>query len=293
MRGPPFDGVLKVWDTLSGSAVGTFVPIDEKPTQIIHRVGFSHDGNLVMACGQDLPLVMWDFTTKKQVQVLGGANPSFPKPTTWPVECFSLAPRSTEVLTSQNDIIRLWDMKTGKMEKETDINKFHRISPPVSISFAKNGEYIIFDSGTQISIWEFKTMELRFRGTNHASEFPNKDFRLPQKAAILGRVLAPGGRSLLIPTRLGEIIELDIESGKQTKKYNIKPDGDIHVLAVSPKGDKIMTTGFHGNTIVYSFPECKEIKRMPGYGHVQFSPDGKTALTFTKNGRMMLWDLDK
>ena len=108
-----------------------------------------------------------------------------------------------------------------------------------------------------------------------------------------GVALAPDGHRLLIAIRDGELIELDIKTGKQKRKFQLKTDGDIHVLAVSPKGDKIMTTGFHGKTIVYSFPECKEIKRMPGYGHVQFSPDGKTALTFTKNGRMMLWDLDK
>ncbi len=292
-RGPPYDGELQLWDVLTGKILTTFLLTDEKPTQIIHRVGFSYDGNLVMACGQDLPLVVWDLASKKQIHVLGGTNPSFPKPTIWAVECFSTFPKSTKILTSQSDIIRLWDMKTGKIEKETDINKYHRISDPVAILLSKNGKYVIFDSGTQISIWDFKTMDLRFRGTNHASEFPNKDFLLPKNTAILGRALSPSGQSLLITTRFGEIFEFEIESGKQSKKYRLNTDGDIHVLAVSPKGDKIMTTGFHGNTIVYSFPECKEIKRMPGYGHVQFSPDGKTALTFTKNGRMMLWDLDK
>ncbi|MSU77358.1 MAG: WD40 repeat domain-containing protein [Gemmataceae bacterium] len=86
---------------------------------------------------------------------------------------------------------------------------------------------------------------------------------------------------------------MELATVKEKYSFQLENAKDIHVLAVSPKGDKIMTTGFHGNTIVYSFPECKEIKRMSGYGNVQFSPDGKSALTFTKNGRMMLWDLDK
>ena len=109
----------------------------------------------------------------------------------------------------------------------------------------------------------------------------------------MGYVLSPDGQGLLIATTDGKITELDLATVKEKRTFQLENAKDINVLAVSPKGDKIMTTGFHGNTIVYLFPECKEIKRMPGYGHVQFSPDGKTALTFTKNGRMMLWDLDK
>ncbi len=276
---------VKQYDTRTGRLLNELSFERSENDQPVHLTAHSKDGKYILACGHTLPLAVWDAKTGKLLRSIPSSKEE--------INAFSITPDEKHVLAiAHSRMLSLWELESGKQLKQRLINSGSHFPDNVqTLVFSQCGRFFVILDGPVFSVWNFQKMELMYSSAYQKKLFDTQ-IELPN-FAVKGVALAPGGLSLLIAIRDGNLIELDIESGKQTKKYQIKPDGDIHVLAVSPKGDKIMTTGFHGNTIVYSFPECKEIKRMPGYGHVQFSPDGKTALTFTKNGRMMLWDLDK
>ncbi len=283
--GAPSQSLLRLWDTSSGKQIRDYKTNSEKQTQEIRKVGISPDGKYVFAIGQDFPLTMWETETGKEIRTFAATTISTGR--------IAFTPDGLNVI-SASGMLRIWETKSGDLLRDLDYRKTgpRGGAGDAQIFFSIDAKYIVLDCGTDVSVWDFEKLEMKFAFVQYPPTRPI-EFRLPVVNAVRGFAMSPDGQGLWITTTDGKITEYEIDTGKLRKSYQINPDGDIHVLAVSPKGDKIMTTGFHGNTIVYSFPECKEIKRMLGYGHVQFSPDGKTALTFTKNGRMMLWDLDK
>ena len=125
------------------------------------------------------------------------------------------------------------------------------------------------------------------------------DFKIPLQLATLGVTFTCDGNGVLFCSPLGKITELDVITGKESQTYELGANTydmnttRVYNIVLSPKGDRLLTGCSDGNARLYSFPECKELKRFRGYGRVQFSPDGKTALTLAKNGRIMLWDLEK
>jgi len=283
--GPPHDSVLKLWDAATGQYVRQFQSANVKSTQRIDQVGFSHDGKHVFACGQDRALVMWEKESGKEVRAFHHEG-NF-------TQCFSLTPDGSQVLTVTPDRQLLsWEVLSGKLLNKATMYPSYVASNITAILFSKNADYFVLVDRGRISVWDFVKLELVYSSTPAKARLPEKNIELPWNVALQGFALTADMGGILYSTNDGKITELNIASAKAKQRFELKTDKDILVLTLSRKGDRILTTGFHGQARLYSFPECKELKRFPGYGRVQLSPDGKAALTFTKKGRMMLWDLE-
>lgn len=291
-KGPPFGATLRLWDTSTGKPIREYRYSKESPGQHISQVAFSADGKHLFACGYDLPLVMWETDTGKEVR-------AFSNDRLW-ITWFALTPDGkTVVVVDDNGTLMLFELATGKLIKSAKVRD-HYVPETTGILLSRDSSRMVLLDVGDFSLWEFPSLQFRIMGTSR-KRFGPKQFLLPFHVAPMSFTMSPGGKTLFYCEQKGPIYELDLATEKVIRKIELTAVNDnIHVLAISPKGDKIMTTGIYGHgrafvyqTVVYSFPECKELMRLPGYGKVQFSPDGNTALTFTKDGRMMLWNLVK
>lgn len=280
----PLNDLLRLYDSFTGKLIREFRFSKEKASQRFSQVAFSIDGKHLFACGQDLPLVMWEANSGKEIRTFTKNNRY--------VWCFALTSDGKHALTADdNHQLSLWEVATGKLVKSVSIFDLY-VPKTTRILLSQNQKHAILVDLGDISLWEFPSLKFVCMGTSNRRDAV-KQFDLPYPIALMSFTLGPDGNTLLYAKKRGPIYELDIATAKVKRTIKLEAVNDIHVMTLSPKGDKIMTTGFHGQTVVYSFPEGKILKQMPGYGNVQFSPDGKTALTFTKYGRMMVWDLDE
>ncbi len=283
--GPPYDQVLRLWDVASVKVIREYRYSNEISNQYFEQVAFAPDGKCVFACGQGLPLIMWDAQTAKEIRTFGEDQ-------CW-VSCFALTPDGKFAITANaKQELAVWELVSGKLVKSVSVRDHYVPDSISNILFSKPTDSLIVCDIATISIWRFPSLDFVVMGTSLERVGP-KQFPLPYPIALMSFSLGSNGRTIFYSEPRGPMYELDIATAKVKRTIDLKAVNRIHVLTVSPKGDKIMTTGFHGETVVYSLPEGKVLKRIPGYGNVQFSPDGKMALTFTKDGRMMLWDLEE
>jgi Tol biopolymer transport system component len=276
-------GVAKLWDAETGKEIRSFsVPMTDFRCGI-RDVGFSRDGKYVYAVAPNL--FAWDRDTGKELFASNASG--------W---AFGVSPVESKIVVGAAAGFSVVDASDGKVIKLVKDGPEFLNQPARKIHISPDGKWFVFITGSEMSIWDLAKIEMIILGhANPAGREPKKQFRFPDGYSALGFAISPDGKGLMIPIfRGGEIVEVDFATGKEKKRYQLGGDDiRVNVLCFSPKGDKVITSNANnGDTRIYSFPECKELKRISGYGNVQFSPDGKTALTFTKDGRMMLWDLE-
>lgn len=274
---------LALWDIATGNPIRKYMDADLKSTKRIDSVSFSPDNKFVLACGQDMGLTMWDKESGRQVNIFSQDQ--------CPVQCFAFTPDGIKVLTVDfKHQICLWELSSGKMLQSGSIYPSYVSSFVGEMAYSKNGKFFILFEGSDISTWDALQLEM--------IQLSGRTYRLdgilwPTEYALLGSVLAPDGDGILSGSRDGKIIETEIGTGIKKRSFNLELYGlKIYSLTLSSSGDKLMAGSIDGEIRLFSFPECKEIKRFYGFGRPIFSPDGNLVLTFTKQGKMMLWECE-
>ena len=268
---------LQLWNVSDGSLIRQFKSANERPTQEIRTVSFSADGKTLIASGQDRDLVFWDIATGKELRASPGDN----KETFF---LHSMTPDDSQILTvDSNSNIKRWDAQTGKLLKEC---KVRRTAPyPNTMEFAKDGRNFLLVDAHEVFVCDLETLEVRFN-------YDKGDHKPLRYIGIGGAKMAPDAAGIIFCNREGKVVDLDFATGMERRTLDLKSSG-IRAIRLNAKGDRLLAGCADGVVRFFSYPECKLLKTISGYIDAQISPDGKTALTFTKNGRMMLWDLDK
>jgi WD40 repeat protein/tRNA A-37 threonylcarbamoyl transferase component Bud32 len=126
----------------------------------------------------------------------------------------------------------------------------------------------------------------------------------------LGVVFAPDGKTLAL-AQFGSLPIWDL-SGNEPKKRTLVTTGEVHCVAFSPDGRRILAGGVRTNKEkkagwepdlrLWDVKTGKEIRRFEGHAwsveNVAFSPDGRRALSGDENGgggdinTFRLWDVD-
>jgi WD40 repeat protein len=266
-----------LWDVASGKLIRTFVWSNKGLTQQIRSIGFSADGKHVFACGIGHNVVMWETESGKEIR-------SFPPEYKFFMSQYAVTPDGNEIVATScgETQITVFHLPSGKVLRQR--NRTGAMET-LAIQFAKDGKHFFVQDAFGTAIWDFEKLEERF-------VFSKLDEQPIKGVATLGVTIAPDGAGVMFCTRDGKIIDIDFVTGKERRSFDLKTR-NVYNIAFNSKGDRLLVgCRLDGVARLYSFPECKQLRQVHGFGRVQLSPDGKMALTFTKDGRMTLWDLE-
>jgi len=200
-----------------------------------------------------------------------GQAPKLLKESAEPASFVAVSPDGkTIAYTNADNIIRLWDVKTGMVTRKIKVT-----SLPLPPQFNKRVTCIIFSP-------DGKTLAASSIGVSA---------RPSEKAGELGQI---GMESLIEiwDTKTGTLIRTPFRS---FDKSNDLEDW-VKSLAFSPDGKFLASCGYSKFVKVRVVKSGKEIQTLngdsEGFGSVVFSPDGKTLAASGGPEKSVLWDLN-
>ena len=239
-------------------------------TDLVYRVAFSPDGDMLASKSTDTTIKIWHPNTKQLLRTInttdGGGI------------AFSPDGRILASGGGADKVVNLWNPKTGELLK-TLKGLPDYVS---SVAFSPDGRLASWSSDGSIHLWNPQTGELL--RVLHTKTLADLAFSAD------GSKLASGGVTREIVTvwnpEAGELL------------YTLEPDVDaVYDVAFSPEGHTLASAGWGGidlwdaNTgeLLRSFPRDKQ--RL--YLSIAFSPDGKTLACGKDFEGVSLWDVDK
>jgi WD40 repeat protein len=107
--------------------------------------------------------------------------------------------------------------------------------------------------------------------------------------------LAPDGKTLALATLHPSLQLWDVETGKLRRGIEKKPkDGFAHAVAFSPDS-RIVAAGWWDQIVLYEVATGKVVAdfqaKMQSVNGLAFTPDGKTLLSGTQDGKVRVWDV--
>jgi len=181
------------------------------------------------------------------------------------------------VSTSEDDMIKLWDIKKGKEIKSINRNYVWNSS----LAFSPNGEYIIFGNNKSLNRWDIKTgKKKKIFDTSNSFDGSIIEF-------------SPNGQ--YIATDYNRTIRLwNLQENREIKAFKSK--GFIQTIDFSFDGKYIVTGDSDGVIRIWDIEKEKEIKVFKGdssrINSVKFSPNGKYILSGGHDKRVKLWNIE-
>jgi len=305
------DGLVKVWDTATGSEV---MSLPHHPC--VHTVAYSPDGKHIASGGIDGIVKIWDAATGAGVMTLYGH-----KDWLWSV---AFSPDGSRIASGARDnTVKVWDVDSGA---ELMTCRGHK-AEVWSIVFSPDGKRIVSGDGDRtIRIWdavtgaEMKTLTghtgsisdvaISPDGRRIASISGDKTIKVwdavtgaeiktltGHEGAVLSVDFTPDGSRLV--SSGGKTIKVwDIASGSElsTLRGHV---GGLSDVALSPDGERIFSCSYQAGKIKEWDPAIdRDVLRLSGdpwARHVAFSPDGKRIAGsigsfYNARKRITLWD---
>jgi WD40 repeat protein len=244
----------------------------------IGALHFFPDGKTLVSSGGSSRTWLWDVTTGKPIRSFTHAATSA-----------SFSPDGKTMAAGQGNVVRLWDVATGK-----EIGQLAgHTRTLVSTCFSGDGKALAScDKDDFIRLWDVATgQELRqfdaytFRGGKKEEDDEGEKDR--RHGCIHRVTYAADGKTLISEGGAVATILWDAATGKKIRELN-------DVWCYSPDG-KIVASGRDKITL-WEAATGKEIHLLPGKEPVHsvcFAPDGKTlaAVGGTNAGTNQLWDV--
>lgn len=268
---------LILWDTETGEIIEQF----ETGAPIL-TVAFSPDGHQLLSGGEDKRLVLWDIATGEIVQRFRGH-------TGW-VRHGVFSPDGSVVLSGAEDgQILMWDAATG----EQLLNFQGHTRVVYDIVFSPDGRTVVSSSADASLIhWDANA------GT------PIRSFRAANGVPY-GLTFSPDGRRVLAGYIDGQIREWDLSSvgevwqtafpGVGLVRTICSPDGQSALTATGPTDVDNLQFG-NVELVQVDTDAGQIIQRLRGHilpiTSIVFRDDGRTALTGSLDGTIILWNLE-
>jgi WD40 repeat protein len=264
------DGTVRLWDTATRKEIKKFSAEPGKGGGVT-GVSFSPDGKLVAACTTLTRTArVFDVASGKEVHTFPGG---------W-YRCIAFSPDGKTLAAGDgNNIIRLWEMPSGKVLHPTEPHD----SGVHCVAVAPDGKTLAAGTFLKgIQLWDQTTGRplRRLQGHEHG---------------VYPVVWSPDGRYVASGSRDGTARVWDPATGKEAHKflgYDTK-SGDVWVygLSFAPDGKRLAGACRDGVVRIWDLDAGKELVRSEGHNSfvwgAAFSPDGKTLVSCGADIRLL------
>ncbi len=158
------DKTIRLWDVDTHQRLALL-----RYTDRVTCLAFAPNGKMLASGSSDLTVTLWDVARDAQGQVRGRKIATFAKDHKSPVGNIAFAPDGKTVATvgSRDEVIRLWDVATGKVRARC---KGHRATPS-TVVFSPDGKRLISAGGdSTIRLWDVTTGEEKDTFKGHDGE---------------------------------------------------------------------------------------------------------------------------
>jgi WD40 repeat protein len=272
--------------------IGLWEPLIGRPRRIMHDqvldsygAAFSPDSKTMARVARESGhVILLDIATGKLIRRFGeGGKPVFPGSCT-----FSADGRRLASSTFQEDIIRIWDVASGK-----ELQQLKGQKTPGVLAFAPDGATLVSGSGPSrgdytVRLWNLATgAEIWRKVTQPLTLFDVKFSPDGHTVALVGAL--PG-----LPTVGGTVRLLESATGKELKHLD-GHRGWVERVAFSPDG-RMLATGSEDKTIrLWEIATGKERQCLQGHQNriwsLSFSPDGRLLASASFDATALVWDL--
>ena len=236
-------------------------------------VGYSPDGRLLVSCGADGTVRVWDAQTGQQLRQMSHTQSG-------PVFSAVFGPDSRQVLTASADnTARLWDAQTGR---ELGDFEGHQ-SGLYSAAFRSDGQQVVTasDDGTA-RIWDVQTRRELRTLSGHVG-------------AVRAAEFSPDGQMVATAGEDGTARLWDVQSGRELREVRGQ-SARIGAVAFSPDGQTLATGGGDWTARIWDVGTGQEVRQFTGHSEqvtsVAFSQDGQQLLTAADDGTALVWEAD-
>lgn len=296
MRGlSPFNQIFLLTELHSNILLKNTIP----QTSEINSVAISPDGQTIVSRSKDNTITAWNLKTGKLLSTIAG-NPDEKR-------TVLISPDLQTVASSEEDGIRILDLKTGKLKTTLPNIGKKRVE---TFAFSPDGQTLISNSGNVvydplfneksiniIEVWNLNTGKLKttFKSDNFCVESlvaVSKNGQMVMSCRDLGWSLTPGNINLK---------SWDVNTGKLKTTFSEKTDfakpseKSIDTLTISPDGQTFVTLSGRKTVKIWDLNTGKLKTTLPNpkdndIDSIVFSPDGQTL--FTSNwGGIKLWNV--
>jgi WD40 repeat protein len=293
----------------------------------VDGIEFVFDGSAFLSMSNDGLLILRDFETGEIIHQMN-AGLENPEATIGSLRILAISPDGlTAVSGDENFGIMLWDLITGTL-----LGSYGIPGGANAVTFHPNNGTVLVGSLTGIlTTLNLQTGEIldTFTGHNEAimdvkmlsngryaiSASVDKTLRLwelergqvirrlAEPSALLFEVdLSPDERTALSGSNDGTITLWDVKTGQVIRQFS--DDQPVMAVTYSPDGKTALTGGGYrfaqkiesGHVILWNVETGQEIRRFEGQPYVvydvEFSPDGKRAVSSGNGAMAILWDVE-
>ncbi|KAG8721356.1 hypothetical protein FRC09_008018 [Ceratobasidium sp. 395] len=306
------DGVARVWDAETGSAVMSL----EGHTSVVLSIAYSSDGRYIASGSQDRTVRIWDSHTGSEVcELLNGHSDS--------IRCVSFSPAGKHLASASSDqTARVWDIETGTSIFQLD----GHLASVNSVTFSLNGRYIASGCADGVTmIWDAETGTLAFEpmtfdhpifsvafspdssfialgGLNtavtvwHKEEFPQTFRQFTGHGHWIQAVqFSPRGDRIISGSSDCTVRVWDVESGEQIGANLRRHSGPVWSVVWSSDGRRIASCSFDKTIRIWDAEADTEAStgasRLPApINCVAYSNDGCLLATGSDDKVVRIWD---
>jgi WD40 repeat protein/serine/threonine protein kinase len=277
----PFEA--KVWDARTGTHLFDLKGLPPRVQGVnnpVVRVAFSVDGKRIVTAGGDNTARVYNATTGVlQLELKEPAGD---------VTCAAFSPDGAQIATASNDLLKLWDVRTGRALLDW------RTSGTRRLAFSPDGTRILTGGhDSTVRTWDARTGKVLLQAKGMMFYDGTVAFSPDGKRIVAGR---EDGTARVIDAQTGSVL-LEVKGrpsvGDLVVFYPI-----VESAAFSPDGTRIVTAGRTGDgTGVASVWDARtgaELLDLRGHtGMVMsaaFSPDGERIITGGLDRTAKVWD---
>ncbi len=250
------NGIIELWSVGLGRRIHAYGPVGGLQT-----VGFSQDGEYLVACGADhRPKLAWIIASTPEKQLIDAHRGMVTR------VCFQ--PTGKILATAGKDgWLRLWDVSTGQIVHERNASP----SSVEALAFSPDGKSIATgDWSGNVKLWDVETG--RILATASTEGLMRQIWQVLFLDA--GKRLAVAGTGAMF------LFEVHADDGSWLKRERVVRS-DTHDIASLPSERVILGIGNDGNAYAFQPPESLKPIRFPfpmGYapGHMFSSSSTKT-----------------